>query len=288
MVPSLCQCSRVWFRLTFFLWRYQVISCECFSRALHWCSPRHRWTASGVPDSFPVLEEEQVAELGICSTTAHLPNKHNLTKAGERKPSSSLFSTFWFLLLLPDVLVFFNHTKSLNAQKSSFGFQIASSNFMLCVYFPWIISILFFQPEGAIQGLYSSVISLSPPFPPPPFFFLIPNERIQRVRMTSYAFLQLISLPPVFRRSQRVVTCKTSCQSSGWIWLTPEWSVLHVLPCGTAQTPCWYQLVSQVSFGTVEASPLTCLRGNDSISATWGHISPCDHWELRYSIEDSS
>lgn len=24
LVPSLCQCSRVWLRLTFFLWRYQV------------------------------------------------------------------------------------------------------------------------------------------------------------------------------------------------------------------------------------------------------------------------
>lgn len=35
MVPSLCQCSRVWLRLIFFLWRYQVccellwVCCEC-------------------------------------------------------------------------------------------------------------------------------------------------------------------------------------------------------------------------------------------------------------------
>lgn len=125
-------------------------------------------------------------------------------------------------------------------------------------------------------------------FPPHLLFFFLPNQKVQRVRMTSYAFLQLIFLPPILSSSQWVVTYRTPCQSLGWIWLTLERSVPHLLSCGTAQTSCWYQPVSQVSFGIVKASPLICLRANNSISATWGHISHSDLWELSWSNEDSS
>lgn len=74
MVPSLCQCSRVWLTLTFFWRSSKLPGCECFSRALCQCSPRHQWAAAGVPDSFPVLQEEQVLDLTISSPT--VPNKH--------------------------------------------------------------------------------------------------------------------------------------------------------------------------------------------------------------------
>lgn len=63
MVTSFCQCSRVWLTLTFF----------CGSSKLPGCVSPELCT-SAVPDSFPVLQEEQVSDLTISSTT--VPNKH--------------------------------------------------------------------------------------------------------------------------------------------------------------------------------------------------------------------
>lgn len=188
------------------------------------------------------------------------------------------FSTFWFLLL-PGILLFLNQTESFCPLLI---FKNCLLNYVLCV-----LSLNYFNTFFPTLRCNSGSLRLYD-FPPIYFFFSLPNQRVQRVRMTSYAFLQLIFLPPILSSSQWVVTYRTPCQSSGWIWLTLERSVPHLLSCGTAQTSCWYQPVSQVSFGIVKASPLICLRANNSISATWGHISHSDLWELSWSNEDSS
>lgn len=85
VVPSLCQCSKVWLRLTLILWGYHIPGCECFSRALHRCSPGHWWTTSGDLNSLPLLQEEQVSEWGIGSTIVYLWSKHISAKQGKGK-----------------------------------------------------------------------------------------------------------------------------------------------------------------------------------------------------------
>lgn len=107
---------------------------------------------------------------------------------------------------------------------------------MLCIYFPWMISspfLTFFS--GATQGLYGCVI-----FSPSTVFFFFSKQKDSEGQNNLICFLQLVSLPSIFSSSQEVVIYRAFCQSSEWIWLTPECSVPRLLSCGTAQDPVWY------------------------------------------------
>lgn len=194
------------------------------------CSPRYCWTVSAVLE----LQHEQVPDQGTCSATdsaVHLPSKCVSPKqqGGNHLPV--------FCLLISSsashLAFLYSNGKFLS---SWFPKEGLTSSCFACTFLEW------FHPPfwPFLFRCNSGPLWLCDFFPIYFFFFFFPGKRMKRrVRTTSYAFFSLFPCLPS-SIAHKVVIHGAFCQSSGWVWLTPEHSVPCLLFCGTAQDPFWY------------------------------------------------
>lgn len=135
-------------------------------------------SASDVLDSLFVLCEEQVPDPSIASTAVRHPNKHPLPKQGRGSHpevfyiliSSSSARCFAFLLI---------------KHKSSVLFWFSRK--VLGFYASCVLFLNYFNAFVYTLKCISGSLRLcdSPSSPPHLLFFFLPNQRVQRVRMTS-------------------------------------------------------------------------------------------------------
>lgn len=213
----------------------------CYSRSLCQCSPAVPGTAEQFLLSWSCSTSRSQTKVPVLPQTVQFIFQVSVSHQTSREETIFQFSAFWFLLL-PAILLFFILMESF----CPLGFpkKVWQVHALHVLSLNDFITIFDLFCSGATQGLYGCVV-FSPSTGCLFVFFKQKDESggangwKEGLEQPHNAFFSLFPCLPS-SVAHEVVIHGAFCQSSGWVWLTPEHSVPCLLFCGTAQDPFWY------------------------------------------------